>query len=167
MLFSLSQIFRLSLSRGNDRIQITKEFELVRHYLTLQKMRFNDKLNYTIHLDDTIKEQMIPKLIIQPFVENAIIHGIEPLDTPGTVCVEGYLSNDQIIFKIIDDGVGYAPNTKTQKTSSGYAIDNIKERLSLIYPNYELTIHPNRPSGTRVILKIPYKGDNNVQTINH
>lgn len=167
MLFSLSQIFRLSLSRGNDRIQITKEFELVRHYLTLQKMRFNDKLNYTIHLDDTIKEQMIPKLIIQPFVENAIIHGIEPLDTPGKVCVEGYLSNDQIIFKIIDDGVGYAPDTKTQKTSSGYAIDNIKERLSFIYPSYELTIHPNQPSGTRVILKIPYKGDNNVQTINH
>lgn len=166
MLFSLSRLFRLSLNQGNDRIQLKDELELVSHYLALQKMRFKEKLTYDIKVQPEIMEQMIPKLIIQPFVENAIIHGIEPLDKTGYLSITGSHLKDQIYLIISDKGAGF--DISAEQSKPGYAIENIRERLTFIYgQNFNLTINSEIGKGTTVQIQLPYKGDIHVSTDDH
>lgn len=163
MLFSLSRLFRLSLNQGKDRIRIKDELELVTHYLALQKMRFKEKLTYDMDVAPEVMEQMIPKLIIQPFVENAIIHGIEPLDETGCLSITGSRLEDQIYLKISDNGAGF--DLSSEQSKPGYAIENIRERLTFIYgQDFKLTIDSKIGKGTTVQILLPYKGDIHVST---
>lgn len=170
MVFSLSRLFRLSLNRGKEITTVANEKELIEHYLMLQKIRFKEKLNYEIYLNENILSLTIPKLIIQPFVENAIIHGIEESGTAGTVKISGIMDDRFIYFTIEDNGIGMSQEAidsllKTQDESSaddpskvpgGYAINNTNDRLRLIFNgNYALNFYSELGKGTRVEIKIP------------
>ncbi len=87
MVYSLAQVFRLSLNDGKDFFSIEREMELVRNYLFLQKSRFMNRFDFSIEIDEEVRSAMIPKLIVQPLAENAIIHGIEPLDGNGFITI--------------------------------------------------------------------------------
>jgi two-component system sensor histidine kinase YesM len=104
--YSLSKLFRPSLNRGKESTLVAMEKELLEHYLLLQKVRFKNKLEYEIHIDDSIMNYIIPKLILQPFVENSILHGIEGKEDGGTINISGCLKNDKLYFVIEDDGIG-------------------------------------------------------------
>lgn len=167
-ILSLSQLFRLVLNRGDGIVTVRTEAELLERYLHIQKMRFGKRLRYEISLDQTIMEEEIPKLILQPFVENAIVHGFEKADGNYTLSIIGSRDDTHMTFQVIDTGAGMseeqmkaiwdkADSRKYASQRIGrYAIKNVKERLELIYhENYELHINSRIGQGTTVIISIP------------
>lgn len=152
MIYSLSRLFRLSLNRGKDKILIVKEKELLEHYLNLQKNRFEEKLSYSINIHPKLYQYEIPRFILQPFVENAILHGIEPMASGGCIDIKGELGEEYIRFEISDNGVGM----DSTKPHNGYAISNIKERLRLYYQQDDLLqIISCKNKGTTIKIHIP------------
>lgn len=167
-IFSLSQLFRLVLSRGNSIVTVKKEAELVERYLHIQKMRFGKRLEYKILMNESILSEEIPKLILQPFVENAIVHGFEQGGCNFFLSIIGEKADDHMAFYICDTGVGMSDEqleaiwkTEESKTHSSqqigkYAIKNVKERLELIYHDeYKLDIESREGQGTTVKIVVP------------
>lgn len=172
-ILSLSQLFRLVLSKGEGMIPVSKEKELIFHYLQIQKMRFEKKLNYVIEIENEILSYLIPKLILQPFVENAIVHGLERTDKLGMIEIKGYEDNEYIIFQVTDNGVGmskeeldelnFEQETKEYSCQriGGYAIKNVRERLELKYHDeFRLLIQSKIGKGTTIIIQIPKEASN-------
>lgn len=168
-ILALSQLFRLVLSQGKREVSVGQEAELVSRYLQIQKMRFSKRLEYRVEMEDEIKKAKIPKLILQPFVENAIVHGFENVSTPCLLTVTGKLDGGMIRFEIADTGIGMRqdqidaiweeePEQYRKQRIGRYAIKNIRERLLRKYgDDFSLEIQSEVGKGTRVILKVPYE----------
>lgn len=134
-------------------------------------MRFTKRLEYSVEVDPVISKAKIPKLILQPFVENAIVHGFENLNVPCKLTVSGKLANGQICFQIRDTGVGMRqdqideiweeePDQYRKARIGRYAIKNICERLQRKYQgDFHLDIQSEVGKGTIVTLTIPYEED--------
>lgn len=169
-ILALSQLFRLVLGQGSGIISIANERDLIERYLHIQKMRFSDQLDYEIRMDEEILEHQIPKLILQPFVENAVVHGFERAGEACLVRVGGERRGDWLEFVVEDNGVGMSPEqiksiweVPDTKRYAGqrigrYAIKNVKERLNLKYRSeFKLEIESARGVGTRVTIRIPWE----------
>ena len=168
-ILALSQLFRLVLSQGKREVTVGQETELVSRYLQIQKMRFSKRLEYRIDVDDSIKKAKIPKLILQPFVENAIVHGFENVSTPCELVVSGTQEGENIRFEIRDTGIGMRqdqideiweeePDQYRKQRIGRYAIKNIRERLQRKYNDrFSLEIQSEVGKGTTVILTVPYE----------
>lgn len=168
-IIALSQLFRLVLNQGNSEITVENEIELVSRYLQIQRMRFSNRLEYIIDIEECLKKEKIPKLIVQPFVENAIVHGFENISTSCRIMVSGKKEGKMIHFEIEDTGIGMSQSqidaiwdekseTKdyARQRIGRYAIKNIKERLELKYQDrFTLQIESSVGKGTKVILCIP------------
>ncbi|WP_162462996.1 cache domain-containing sensor histidine kinase [Paenibacillus psychroresistens] len=169
MIYSLSRFFRLSLNRGQSLTMVAHEKELIEHYLLLLKVRFKSKLTYEIRLDEDILQCLIPKLILQPFVENAVLHGLENQKAGGSIMITGVKQQEQICFIIEDDGVGMSEEAIHNVFNStpvgpidhsvlrgGYSVKNVNERLKLIYNDkYSLNFFSKPGKGTRVEIYVP------------
>ena len=103
---ALARMLRVSVSRGSELISIRDEVEHVRNYLTIQKIRYRDKLDFAIEVDTAIMRLKTPKVILQPLVENAIYHGIKNKDDGGRVTITGELRDNRVVLCVCDDGVG-------------------------------------------------------------
>ena len=115
----LSNFFRISLSKGMDWITIGEEIERIRSYLTIQKMRYRDIMDFKIEVDDRdVAENTILKLILQPLVENALYHGIKNKRQGGTIIVRARRkSENEIVLEVEDDGIGFTPEKLAQLRS--------------------------------------------------
>lgn len=170
-ILALSQLFRLVLSQGQSEIMVESEMELVSCYLKIQKMRFAKRLDYSVEVDPEAKEARIPKLIIQPFVENAIVHGFEKTEGKCELKVRARRDGDFVRFEIKDTGIGMTreqidrvwrnePERYAKQRIGRYAIRNIRERLQLMYKdNFKLYIQSIVGKGTRVTIILPFKED--------
>lgn len=170
-ILALSQLFRLVLGQGKREVTVAHEVELVSRYLQIQKMRFTKRLEYSVTVDPGITKAKIPKLILQPFVENAIVHGFENLDVPCLLTVSGQLIDGKICFQIRDSGVGMRqdqidaiweeePDRYRKQRIGRYAIKNIRERLQRKYQeDFTLDIQSEVGKGTLVTLIVPYEED--------
>jgi len=166
-IMALSELFRLALSRGEGEVTVGTEYNLVENYLKIQKMRFENRMEYKINLLSEMREYKIPKLILQPFVENAIVHGLENRGNRGMIKLHGYMEHELMVFKISDNGVGMDDDQlnnlmfeeKAQYSNqriSRYAIRNVKERLKLRYQDrFVLDISSTIGVGTTITIKIP------------
>ena len=103
---SLARLFRIGLSGGKDRIPLAEELEHLESYLKIQKVRYRDKLNYAIRVEPGLERHTVMKLILQPLVENSIYHGIKERRGPGTIEVDAFLRDGDLILKVRDDGAG-------------------------------------------------------------
>lgn len=169
MIYALSKLFRITLSKGNEFIPVKSEKDFIEHYLLLQSKRYRDKLLYEIDIDDSISDYFIPKLVIQPFVENSIIHGTETDNDISIIKITGTLLNNKLVFTIEDNGKGIDEKIINELLNStlsldkhnnsfqrGYAIGNVNQRLALYYnDDYKLNIVSSIGYGTKVILSIP------------
>lgn len=163
---SLAAIFRYSLEH-QDEITIREELFFIEQYLKIQKARFNERLTYSINCGELCKNILIPPLILQPLVENAIIHGIEPKEEGGLVSIDIFKQLNSVIINIKDTGVGIDEDFDVKdstKSTKGHniAIYNIKERLK-IYFNNNASISFNRLNengGSCVKIIIPYEVEN-------
>ena len=155
---ALAQFFRLSLSRGEDMIPLKDEIEHVAQYLFIQKQRYGDKLQYEIEEKSGLEDVKVPKIIIQPIVENAIYHGIRNLESDGLIQISTYLEGDNLIILVKDNGVGFDPDriTKGKVKLGGVGIDNVHQRLKLYYGDRSgLELKSEVKKGTEVKLVIP------------
>lgn len=155
---SLAAFFRLSLSGGRELITVGDELEHVRQYLYIQKERYGDKLNYTIHAPEEVLDYTVPKIILQPIAENSIYHGIKPLDSPGQITITVQEEGEKLIFTVSDNGAGCRPDAAVADTPSlpgKVGLKNVDERLKLYYgPGYGVTIHSAPGAGCRVELTV-------------
>ncbi|WP_155972891.1 cache domain-containing sensor histidine kinase [Paenibacillus sp. Leaf72] len=151
MAVSLSESFKLSLNKGKETILVYNELKHIEHYLNIQNIRFNNRFHYIEEVEETIKGLEIMKLLLQPLVENAIYHGLEPKVGKGTIRLTGGTDGPYLIFTVEDDGVGMADMAQTEQ---GYGMRNVKERLSLSYgEGSSLTVWSREGEGTRVTLR--------------
>lgn len=111
---SLSKLFRIGLSKGNDIIPFTDEIEHIQSYLVIQKTRYKEKLNYTLDISPEVQQLYVIKLVLQPIVENAIYHGIKERRGPGHIAIKAYAAEDTLLLSISDDGVGMSPGKLEQ-----------------------------------------------------
>lgn len=150
---ALSEIFKISLSEGEEFIAVRDEIKFIEDYLYIQNVRFEDKFLVQIQVDEEIRDIRILKQIIQPFVENAIYHGLEPKFGKGSLTVTGVKEDGYIVFQVTDDGVGIDEDVDIMK---GYAVSNVYQRLKLHYGEKAELKFDSRPGGgTVVTIRIP------------
>ena len=169
---NLAQLLRANITHKHKQtITFEEELVYVRYYLELQKERFEDKLQYEIELEDSIILQYyLPKLTIQPLVENSIVHGLEPKRGGGTLRIGIWEEAEAICVRVSDDGVGFdtsSLNLDMAETSDGkaqhnhVALANINRRIQLLYGEpYGMTISSMPGKGTDVMLTLPIDTDN-------
>ncbi|WP_068786331.1 sensor histidine kinase [Paenibacillus phocaensis] len=156
MAFSLSESFKLSLNKGKETIPLYKELQHIDHYMTIQNIRYNQRFTYVEQVESQMKSMEILKLLLQPLVENAIYHGLEPKVGEGTVSLTGKMEGEFLVFVIQDDGVGIE---ELERTEQGYGLRNVRERMKMFYGEASVLIIDSKPgSGTRVELRIPLNG---------
>ncbi|MFC5468496.1 sensor histidine kinase [Cohnella suwonensis] len=152
MALALSESFKLSLNKGKETIPVFKELKHIEHYMTIQNIRYNGRFRYDVDVDPAIMGIEMLKLILQPLVENAIYHGLEPKIGEGTIRFEGRKDGDFLLFAVEDDGVGMEDVSRTEQ---GYGLRNVRERLMLYYgpsSSFEISSEPGR--GTRIEFRI-------------
>lgn len=165
---NLSRFYKLTLSRKKGISTIEREEEHVSIYISLQNMRYHDSIDFISDIPDELMEYQIPKLTLQPVVENAILHGILEKETKsGTIVLTGWLEDSDVVLLISDDGVGISPEkmptilSGTGQSSSGgtnIAIYNTHRRLQILYgQKYGLTYTSTPGQGTEVQIRIPAK----------
>ena len=164
MTASLARLLRQSISIENELVTIGQEIEYVRSYLTIQKMRYKDKLEFEINVDPRITHAQIIRLVLQPIVENAIYHGLKYKESKGMLKVHGYELGERIIIDITDDGVGMDEETlkhiydkhKFNYHSNGVGVYTVQQRLVLYYgKEYGIIYHSEKGKGTTATVVIP------------
>jgi Predicted signal transduction protein with a C-terminal ATPase domain len=155
MAIALSDIFKLSLNKGSEITTVRNEIKQVQSYLIIQNLRYKDRFKVDIDIDDKIMDYEIIKLIIQPFIENAMVHGLEPKVGNGEINIIGKLEGDEIVFVIEDNGIGVED---INKFNLGYGIKNVQERIKLYYGDeYGVAFESEINKGTIVTIKIPFE----------
>lgn len=163
---SLSRFYKLTLSRKKGISTIARELEHVTIYVQLQNMRYHDSIELITDIPDELSEYQIPKLTLQPVVENSILHGIlEKESKSGTIVITGWMENEDVVLLISDDGVGISPeilstilsgNGKSQSGGTNIAVYNTHRRLQILYGNdYGLTYSSKPGEGTEVEIRFP------------
>lgn len=164
MTASLARLLRQSISNEDEVVSIGNEIEYVRSYLTIQKMRYKDKLEFEIDVDPSIKYIKIVKLVLQPIVENAIYHGLKYKESKGLLTVRGYTRGENAFIEIADNGVGMDAETlkhiferhKVNYHSNGVGVYNVQKRLQLHYgADYGITYRSEPGIGTTATIIIP------------
>lgn len=166
MVVSLSEFFRLVLSRGREYITIEEEELHIRSYLEIQQVRYHDILDYTINIAPELYEYKILKLTLQPLVENSLYHGIKYKRARGIIAVTGSLLGDKICLEVADNGVGMEKEEleslrreiqkPCQETEQGFGLANVNERIRMNFgAEYGMTIDSEKGKGTRVKIILP------------
>lgn len=163
MVSNLSDFFRHSLSRGEDVITLGEEERHVRSYLQIQQARYQDILEYTICIAPGLQNARLPKLTLQPLVENALYHGIKLKRGKGCIYVTSRTAGPDVLIQITDDGAGMAPERLEELNRAletgervGFGLVTVHERLRLLFgPPYGLTLSSRRGIGTTVTVRIP------------
>jgi tetratricopeptide (TPR) repeat protein len=165
-LSEFSRLMRLVLENSQeDFIPLTKEEEIISLYLKLEHYRFRDKFDYEINIDESINKEMvsIPPMLIQPYIENAVWHGLRYKESRGFLSLKMSLEGDHVVVTIEDNGIGRKRSaelkTENQKKHNSTGIRNIRERLGIInriyHAEYKVLIEDIAHGGTRVILQLP------------
>ncbi len=172
MVEALGKFFRLSLSHGNEMVLIRNEIKHVKNYLFIQQFRHGDEYEYIIDIEDhSMLDKHIPRLILQPIVENSIYHGIMPLERKGLIIIKGYSKDKSFYFKIVDNGVGIESEKireinqilkgeiEIEAKKKYFGLRNVNQRLKLMYggdSGVEVRSIPDEK--TEVIIRIDRRG---------
>lgn len=158
---SLANYFRLSLSNGHEKIPLKDEIMHTKEYLFIQKQRYENKLSYFFNIEDeSLLSIKVPKIIIQPIVENSIYHGIKNLSGNGIITIDVYRQNSTINISVKDNGIGFEKAKQFKKSKTGgVGFQNVDKRIKFYYgKNYGVFINKdNKTEGAEVIIKIPFK----------
>ncbi len=158
---SLANYFRLSLNNGHEKIPLKDEIMHTKEYLFIQKQRYEDKLSYFFNIEDeSLLSIEVPKIIIQPIVENSIYHGIKNLSGNGIITIDVHRENSTVNISVKDNGIGFEKAKQFKKSKTGgVGFQNVDKRIKFYYgKNYGVFINKdNKTEGAEVIIKIPFK----------
>lgn len=164
MIHSLSMFFRLSLNDGKELITIADELDHVKSYLEIQSVRYKDTVKFVIHTDEEASQCLIPKMTLQPLVENSIYHGLKLKKNKGEIEIKAHIDKNSVTLSVEDNGIGMTDSTlsalrenldKSLK-SDHYGLFNVNERLKLTFEDrYSIHIESEWKGFTKVTIKIP------------
>jgi two-component system, LytTR family, sensor kinase len=160
LLAKLSGLLRMSLDlAGVHEVTLRQELEFISRYVEIQKVRFADRLTVTMRMGPEVLDAKIPNLLLQPLVENAIIHGIAPKTGPGSVEILGRLVQGRLELEVKDDGCGFAPTgAEGLPARMGIGLSNTRERLAKLYgERAEFTVRGEPGRGAGVRLAFPFR----------
>ncbi len=170
MVTSLSVLLQAGIySEGTLKIPVHQELEYAKFYLYLQKVRFGERLEYTINIsDDSINHCLLPKFCIEPIVENSVVHGLENKLGNGNVTINAFRDENSLYFEVIDDGVGFEAglinledhgDTRRghhDKAHNNIALYNTNKRIKIMYgDDFGISVKSRPGKGTKVVLHIP------------
>lgn len=156
----LADYYRNSLSNSKEIITIGKEMKIVEDYLELQKIRYGNLFTYETDVDEQVEQLLIPKLTLQPLVENAIYHGIKYLSKTGNIKITGRLKGDYVILSVADNGVGMKKETMESillnNPEGHFGVYSVNHRIKLLFGDkFGISIHSTEGEGTVVDILLP------------
>jgi signal transduction histidine kinase len=160
MVSELSEFLRLVLSGSMEHeVPLERELELLERYLRIQRVRFQDKLNVEFDISDEARQAMVPSLLLQPLLENAIRHGISPRATPGRIWVSAHRAGNMLAMQVVDDGVGpSARRSRDRSRGTGLGLANTATRLIHLYGDeHQFEAGSREGGGFSVKLVIPFR----------
>jgi ligand-binding sensor protein len=170
--FNLSDLLRYSLRNVAKMVPITEEFEMINRYLTIQKLRFGLRLQFEINIDPNIHDTYIPCMILQPLVENAVMHGVEPMTRPVLIEINATQHSGQLQLNVADNGAGISETVINTIRADGTPERNGRQRIGLQSVLRRLTgeygkefafnIERRPKNGTLISLQLPANGKNRV-----
>ncbi|PMC34411.1 hypothetical protein CJ195_23465 [Bacillus sp. UMB0899] len=164
---ALSRLLKTSITNNREFIRLEEEMNYIDDYMAIQSIRFQDKIHYSVHIDSEVKQYFVPKLILQPIVENAMIHGIEKKIGNGYIFINGRIKNNKLHIQVIDNGVGMDESTVTallegkyekvdESKGTGNGILIVQNRIRLLYGEVNgLKIESNKNIGTLFEIVLP------------
>jgi two-component system sensor histidine kinase YesM len=166
MVFSLGQLLRMTIAKEDSLITLQEELDILDNYIRIVQMRHGFNVEITFDVRNSLETMKLPKLLLQPLVENSVIHGFEDMDKKGIIKVCARLLGKHVIITIEDNGKGFQPKDYSNNQSyknvkfSGIGLDNVRERIKLHYgEQYGLHIGNKNDKGTIVSIEIPLKVD--------
>lgn len=152
----LSKVFRMNVKNDNMWVLLEDELAYIQAYLELQKSRMGDRLDFSIVMDDRVKGHLVMKQMLQPLVENSIQHGFKQLPRQGMIYIRCYQANAQLWIDVIDNGWGFQTEDKTNDRHTGYALNNLKDRLNIAFgEKYGLVpLDTNEGAAYRLVLPL-------------
>ena len=165
MIGCISEILKYYLKKINENVTLNEEFKIIENYVYLQKARFGDRIKFELNYDESVMAHRVPSMILQPFVENAIIHGLEPLEEKGRLNVRLMDMESDILLKVEDNGIGINEEILsrffekdeliTSPSERGIGVVNVIRRLELKYGRNVVEIKSSKDKGTEVNIRIP------------
>ena len=166
MVGSLSEFFRSSLNKGKEIVTIRDELQHVRSYLEIQQIRYQDILSYEIDVPESLYDYQIPKITLQPLIENALYHGIKNKRGGGKITVAGIDEGETMLIQVIDDGKGMKPerlkeivkslSAEQPEERATYGLYNVNERIRLNYgEEYGISIESEYEAGSCISVRLP------------
>jgi sensor histidine kinase YesM len=155
MLMDLTHYLRTSLSRTlPDTTTLGQEMDTIHAYLSIQKIRLGDRLRFTIDVPEALRQCLFPPMLLQPLVENAIKHGLEPKVDGGEIAMTADEQGELLRITVADTGLGFS-----SLNQPGVGIANVRERLRLLYGEKgRLLLGENKPVGVQAVLEVPVSG---------
>ncbi|MDG0810273.1 sensor histidine kinase [Cohnella rhizosphaerae] len=161
----MADFYKISLSNGNDIISIKDEMRLTASYLEIQQLRYVEYMTYAMDVDDEIMTYAIPKLTLQPIVENAIYHGLKMKQEKGFVRISGRRVGDDVRIEILDNGVGMHEDLIKALTADtgvnekgGFGIRSVSHRIRTLYgERYGLQMESEYGSYTKIVIVLPLR----------
>ena len=167
MVKALAKYYRICLSNGHDVITIREEVEHIRNYMIIQNMRYDNIIGSEIVVESQVEESLIPKLTLQPLVENSIYHGMKVKEgKKGTLYLTAYKDGDEVVIKVSDTGTGMSQEQIDEmneqlsryEDSFGYGVRNVNKRIELLFgEGYGLHYQKNDSGGVTVVIHLPYQ----------
>ncbi len=160
LVWSLSDLLRVALRKSEELVPLRDELKMLANYLHIQQTRFGDRLRVTVAVEPGLDETLIPCMLLQPLVENAIVHGFEPGGGAGAIGVTVRRDGDRLYCRIEDDGQGFDPELNPAGgKGGGIGLDSVKNRLEYYFRGrYLFAIHSRAGEGTAVELSFPATG---------
>ena len=153
----LGDLLRMALHTSNQQeVPLKQELEALHKYLDIEQTRLGPRLHVRMQVDADTLDTLVPNLLLQPLVENAVRHGIAPHSRPGSITVEARRQDDQLALHVTDSGYGVPPE-RLQALNSGVGLANTRARLERLYPGAHASTFSNGMTGFRVSVVLPYR----------
>lgn len=156
MIIKLSSILRRLLRKHESLTSLREELAFVEDYLSIELVRFGDKLRFEADVDPATLDMLVPSMLLQPLIENSVKHGLSTKVEGGTVRMQTRLDGGRLLIRIEDDGIGIPEPKLARLLETGIGVSNVSERLKVLFgSNYRMWIESQPGSGTRIAIELP------------
>ena len=156
MVLRLSRIMRRRLRNQEHFAPLRDELDFIEDYLSIELIRFGDKLRVEKHIDPSTSDMLVPSMLLQPLIENSIKHGISGKVEGGTIAIRARRNGERLVIEVEDDGLGIAEAELSNILNKGIGVSNVKERLKVLYnQDYRMLIDSQPGRGTRIEIEVP------------